>query len=74
MPKVINTQIRRDNTNNITYVLKKFDNGTFVLNIYQAQNKCYYLVRQQKGICGNARVVLSNTVYPVNTNTQYVFS
>ncbi len=60
MPKAINTQIRRDNTNNITYVLKKFDNGTFVLNIYQAQNKCYYLVRQQKGICGNARVVLSN--------------
>ncbi len=53
-PKVISTQIRMNNSNNITYVLKKFNNGTYKLFTYQ-QNMaqgCYYLVGPpQTGIC-----------------------
>jgi hypothetical protein len=51
MPKVINTQIRRNNSNNTTYVVKKFDNGTYVFNTYQLVKGCYYLVKRQKGVC-----------------------
>jgi len=43
MPKAISTQIRIDNTSNITYVLKKFKNGTFKLSSYQRNmtSGCY---------------------------------
>ena len=51
--KVINTQIRMDNINNISYVLKKFDNGTYKLFTYQKNmsTSCYYLVGVKKGNC-----------------------
>ena len=51
MPKVIHTQIRRDNSNNVTYVVKKFDNGTYVMNTLQLVKGCYYLVKKQTGVC-----------------------
>ena len=53
MAKKISTQIRINNTNYITYVLKKFDNGTYQLFTYQKNmsSGCYYLVGIKKGIC-----------------------
>ena len=57
MPKVINTQIRRNNSNNTTYVVKKFDNGTYVFNTYQLVKGCYYLVKKQKGVCGTTNLI-----------------
>ena len=54
MAKIINTQIRINNTNNITYVLKKFNNHTYKLFTYQQNMStgCYYLVgRPQIGVC-----------------------
>jgi hypothetical protein len=53
MRKAINTQIRRDNTNNITYVLKKYNDNTFTLFTYNynmARN-CYYLAGKRSGAC-----------------------
>lgn len=51
--KVISRKIRIDNTNYITYVLKKFDNGTYKLFVYQKNMStgCYYLVGIKKGNC-----------------------
>jgi hypothetical protein len=51
MASVIDTIIRRDNTNNITYVLKKYNNGTYIMNIYQLVNGCYRLIARQNGNC-----------------------
>ena len=53
MAKVISTKIRINNTNNITYVLKKFNNNTYKLFTYQQNmsTSCYYLVGVQKGVC-----------------------
>jgi hypothetical protein len=48
---VINTQIRRDNSNNITYVVKKYSDGTYIFNTFQLVNGCYRLVAQRKGTC-----------------------
>jgi len=52
-PKVISTTIRRDNSVDITYVLKKYDNNTFTIFTYNKnQSKgCYYLVGQRSGPC-----------------------
>jgi hypothetical protein len=54
-PKAISTKIRINNSNNITYVLKKFNNGTFKLFTYQENmaQGCYYLVGVQTGKCNN---------------------
>lgn len=53
MPKVISTNIRINNTNNITYVLKKFNNNTYKLFTYQQNmaTSCYNLVGVQTGKC-----------------------
>jgi hypothetical protein len=52
MPKVISTQIRIDNSNNITYVLKKFKNGTFKLSSYQKNmSSGCYSGTSKRGIC-----------------------
>jgi hypothetical protein len=53
MAKAINTKIRINNSNNITYVLKKFDNNTYKLFTYQKNmsSGCYFLVGVQKGNC-----------------------
>ena len=54
-PQVISTTIRRDNSIDITYVLKKYENNTFTLFTYQKnQSKgCYYLAGKQSGTCVN---------------------
>jgi hypothetical protein len=53
MPKVVSTQIRMNNSSNTSYVLKKFNNGTYKFFTYQQNMStgCYYLVGVQKGIC-----------------------
>lgn len=55
--KAISTKIRINNSNNITYVLKTYNNGTYKLFTYQ-QNMaqgCYYLVGVQSGNCKNLK-------------------
>ena len=52
--KAISTQIRINNSNNITYVLKKFNNNTYKLFTYQKNmsTNCYGLVGPpQTGKC-----------------------
>ena len=52
-PNLLSTQIRMDNSSSITYVVKKFKNGTYKIFTYQ-QNQatgCYYLVGKQTGVC-----------------------
>lgn len=53
MAKVINTQIRINNSNNITYVLKKYNNNTYKLFTYQKNMStgCYILAGIKNGIC-----------------------
>ena len=53
MPTVVSKQIKIDNANNYTYVLKKFDNNTYRLIIYQKNmaTGCYVLGRIQTGVC-----------------------
>ena len=53
MPKAISTKIRINNSNNITYVLKTFNNNTYKLFTYQKNmsSGCYFLVGVQKGTC-----------------------
>ena len=54
MPKVIKTQIRINNSNNITYVLKTFNNNTYKLVTYQKNmsSGCYYQAGPaQTGFC-----------------------
>ena len=52
-PKVISTTIRRDNSVDITYVLKKYDNNTFTLFTYNynMSRSCYYLAGKRSGSC-----------------------
>ena len=52
-PSVISTKIRINNSNNITYVLKKFNNSTYKLFTYQKNmsSGCYNLVGVQTGAC-----------------------
>ncbi len=53
MPNVISTKTRIDNTNNITYVLKKYSNSTYKLFVYNKNMStgCYYLAGVQNGVC-----------------------
>lgn len=53
MAKVISTKIRIDNSSNITYVLKKYNNNTFILYTYQKNmsSGCYTLAGRQTGTC-----------------------
>jgi hypothetical protein len=53
MPKAISTQIRINNSNNITYVLKKFNDGTYKIFTYQKNmsSGCYLLAGIQNGVC-----------------------
>ena len=47
------TNIWYNNTNNITYVLKKYRNNTYTFYTYQKNDStgCYYLVGSQSGTC-----------------------
>jgi hypothetical protein len=51
--KAISTKIRINNSNNVTYVLKKYNNSTYKLFTYQKNMStgCYLLVGVQKGNC-----------------------
>jgi len=53
MAKVKSTQIRINNSNNITYVLKKYYNNTYTVFTYQQNMStgCYYLVGKKSGVC-----------------------
>ena len=53
MKKTISTKIRIDNSNNITYVLKKYNNKTYTLFTYQQNMStgCYNIVGQVSGRC-----------------------
>lgn len=53
MPNVINSRTRIDNTNNTTYVLKRYSNSTYKLFVYQKNMStgCYYLVGTRSGLC-----------------------
>ena len=53
MAKIKETIVRRDNTNNITYVLKKFNNNTYILITLVLKSGCYVIYGVQKGICIN---------------------
>ena len=52
-PKVLSTKIRINNSNNITYVLKTFNNNTYKLFTYQKNmaTSCYMLAGVQTGTC-----------------------
>jgi hypothetical protein len=52
--KAISTQVRINNSNNITYVLKKYNNNTYKIFTYQKNmaTSCYNQVGPpQVGIC-----------------------
>ncbi len=53
MAKAISTQIRINNSNNITYVLKKYNDGTYKIFTYQKNmsSGCYLLAGVQSGRC-----------------------
>ena len=46
-----NVQIRRDNENNLTYVMKRFPDNSFIFTIYQLRNGCYVIMNRKTGIC-----------------------
>ena len=52
-PKVVSTKIRINNSNNITYVLKKYNNNTYKIFTYQKNmaTSCYVPAGVQSGIC-----------------------
>jgi hypothetical protein len=49
--RVVNTQVRFDNSSNISYVVKKFNNGTYQLITYRKIQGCYQLVGKKNGVC-----------------------
>jgi hypothetical protein len=51
MAKVKETIIRRNNPNNITYVLKKYTNNTYELTTLVYRAGCYVVAGRQTGIC-----------------------
>jgi len=52
-PKVISTKIRIDNTYDITYVLKKYNNNTYKVFTYQKNmtSNCYIPAGVKTGRC-----------------------
>ncbi len=53
MAKVVSTKIRINNSSNITYVLKTYNNGTYIFYTYQKNMStgCYVLAGRQTGVC-----------------------
>jgi len=51
MPNVISTKISRDNSNNVTYVLKKYDNNTVTVFTYMLIKGCYRLIYTRNTPC-----------------------
>jgi hypothetical protein len=60
-PKVVSREIRINNSNNITYVLKKFNNGTYKIFTYQKNmaTGCYTLAGPPRtGTCGSSQLII----------------
>ena len=55
--RVIHTQVRFDNSSNVTYVVKTFNDGTYLFTVIRQISGCYRLVQKKTGICGNPIVV-----------------
>ncbi len=43
--------IRRDNTNNVTYVMKIFNDNTYEYTVLVLRQGCYVVRTRQTGIC-----------------------
>lgn len=53
MSRVVSTQIRYSNSNNITYVVKRFKNGTGVINTFvKGRGNCYRQTGSKRISCG----------------------
>ena len=51
MAKLLETIIRRNNSANITYVLKKYDDNTYKLTTLVARSGCYVVASIIKRAC-----------------------
>ena len=51
MATLTNTTIRRNNTNNITYILKKYSDNTYVFTTLVLRSGCYIVSSRVSGIC-----------------------
>ena len=47
MPRLVSRRILQDNTNYLTYVINKFNNGYARIKIFQKYSGCYVLVGTQ---------------------------
>lgn len=43
--------IRRDNTNNVTYVMKIFEDNTFQYTVLVYRSGCYVVASSKTGVC-----------------------
>ena len=59
-PNVVSMEIRINNAVPVTYVLKKFKDGSYKFSTYQKNQTsgCYFLVGQQTGKCINLNNLL----------------
>ena len=49
--KVVKNIIRRDNTNNVTYVMKIYDDKTFQYTVLVFRQGCYVVASRKTGVC-----------------------
>ena len=43
--------IRRDNTNNVTYVMKIYDDNTYEYTVLVLRQGCYVVASRKTGVC-----------------------
>jgi hypothetical protein len=53
MAKLVETIVRRNNSANITYVLKKYDDNTYKFTTLVLRSGCYVVASVTSGICVN---------------------
>lgn len=51
MNKIRKNIIRRDNTNNVTYVMKIYENNTFEYSVLVYRSGCYIVSFKKTGTC-----------------------
>jgi len=51
MAKLVETIVRRDNSANVTYVLKKFDDNTYQYTTLVLRSGCYVIASITRGTC-----------------------
>lgn len=49
--KVVKNIIRRDNTNNVTYLMKIYDDNTFEYTVLVFRQGCYVVASRKTGVC-----------------------